>query len=87
MVTCWEKADILALFCDVCVFVTFLCGILSQVWYLIVLVPDLATLFTLFFMSQPSVVGWFDSLRLSQQLCPCSDDQFNQTHFVVGKLD
>ena len=26
------------------VFVTFLCGILGQVWYLIVLIPDLALL-------------------------------------------
>ena len=24
-----------------CVFVTFLCGILGQVWYMIVLIPDL----------------------------------------------
>ena len=27
-----------------CVFVTFLCGILGQVWYLIVLIPDLCPL-------------------------------------------
>ena len=27
-----------------CVFVTFLCGILGQVWYLIVLIPDLSPL-------------------------------------------
>ena len=27
-----------------CVFVTFLCGILGQVWYLIVLIPDLCRL-------------------------------------------
>ena len=39
VVTSWERADLLALVCDVCVvcgFVTFLCGILGQVWYLIV---------------------------------------------------
>ena len=28
-----------------CVFVTFPCGILGQVWYLIVLIPDLCRLF------------------------------------------
>ena len=41
VVTCWERADLLALVCDVyCVFVTFPC----QVWYLIVLFPDLCSL-------------------------------------------
>ena len=40
--TCWERADLLALVCDVyCVFVTFPCGILGQVWHLIVSFPDL----------------------------------------------
>ena len=42
VVTCWEGADLLALLCDVyCIFVTFLYGILDQVWYLIVSFPDL----------------------------------------------
>ena len=37
VVTCWEKADLLALVNDIyCIFVTFSCGILAQVWYLIV---------------------------------------------------
>ena len=41
MVTCWERADLLALVGDVyCVFVTFPCGILGQMWYLIVSFPD-----------------------------------------------
>ena len=45
MVTCWERADLLALVGDVyCIFVTFLCGILGQVWYLIVSFPDLCHL-------------------------------------------
>ena len=39
--TCWERADLLALVGDVyCIFVTFPCGILGQVWYLIVSFPD-----------------------------------------------
>ena len=45
VVTCWERADLLALVCDVyCVFVIFSCGILGQVWYLIVSIPDLCHL-------------------------------------------
>ena len=43
VVTCWEKVG--SLVCDIfCVFVTFLCGVLDQVWYLIVLIPDLCLL-------------------------------------------
>ena len=39
-------ADLLALVSDVyCIFVTFPCGILGQVWYLIVLFPDLCHLY------------------------------------------
>ena len=44
--TCWERVDSLALLCVMilCVFVTFLYGVLSQVWYLIVSIPDLCRL-------------------------------------------
>ena len=46
VVTCWERADLLALVGDVyCIFVTFPYGILGQVWYLIVSFPDLCHLF------------------------------------------
>ena len=45
VVTCWERADLLALVGDVyCIFVTFPCGILAQVWYLIISFPDLCRL-------------------------------------------
>ena len=45
VVTCWERADLLALVCGVYYeFVTFPFGILGQVWYLIVSIPDLCTL-------------------------------------------
>ena len=45
VVNYWEKADLLALVGDsYCIFVTFPCGILSQVWYLIVSFPDLRRL-------------------------------------------
>ena len=46
VVTCWEMADVLALLYVIfyCVFVPFSCGILGQMWYLIVLNPDLCLL-------------------------------------------
>ena len=41
----WSPAGLLALFVmPNCVIVTFLCGILGQVWYLIVSIPDLCHL-------------------------------------------
>ena len=45
VVTCWERAGLLALVGDShCNFVTFPCGILDQVWYMIVSFPDLCHL-------------------------------------------
>ena len=42
VVTCWERAVLLALVGGgYCFFVTFACGTLGQVWYLIVSFPDL----------------------------------------------
>ena len=43
-VACYERADPLALVTFSCVFVTFPCGILGHVWYLIVSIPDLCRL-------------------------------------------
>ena len=42
VVTCWASANLLALLYVIfsCVFVTFPCGVLGQVWYLIVSIPD-----------------------------------------------
>ena len=46
VVTCWERADLLALVCGVQMWVCHLpIGILGQVWYFIVSIPDLCTLF------------------------------------------
>ena len=43
--TCWERADLLALICGVLLWVChFPIGILGQVWYLIVSIPDHCTL-------------------------------------------
>ena len=46
VVTCWERADLLALLYLMlsCVFVTFPYGALGQVWYLIVSIPDICLL-------------------------------------------
>ena len=45
MVSFWDQTDLLALVGDVyCIFVTFPCGILGQVWYLITSFPDLCRL-------------------------------------------
>ena len=43
VITCWERADLLALLCVMfhCVFVPFPNGDSGQVWYLIVSIPDL----------------------------------------------
>ena len=45
VVTCWERTDLLALVCGVWLWVCYFpFGILGQVWYLIVSIPDLFTL-------------------------------------------
>ena len=45
VVTGWERADLLALVGGVyCIFCSFPCGILGQVWYLIVSLLDLCLL-------------------------------------------
>ena len=48
-VTCWERSDLLAFLYVMfsCIFVTFLYGVLGQVCYLIVSIPDLCLLSTL----------------------------------------
>ena len=42
VVTCLEKAGFLALLCAIfsCVFVTFPCGVLGKLWFLILSIPD-----------------------------------------------
>ena len=45
VVTCWERVTSwLSFVMSYCVFATFPCGIPGQVWYLIVLIPDLCPL-------------------------------------------
>ena len=46
VITGWKRADILTLLCMIlpCIFVTFPHGVLSQVWQLIILIPDLCLL-------------------------------------------
>ena len=56
VVTCWERADLLALVMFTCVFVTFPCDIVGQVWYLIVSIPDLCHLSYFIYINIHS--GW-----------------------------
>ena len=52
VVTFWERANLLALVCDVyCAFVNFHCGILGQVWYLIVSFPEFCFLSNFYLLS------------------------------------
>ena len=44
VVTCWERAELLALLYVLLRFVTFTYGVLDQAWYLIVSIPDLCFL-------------------------------------------
>ena len=51
-VTCWERADFLTSVGDVyCIVVTFQCGILGQVWYLIASFSELCHLSYFYNMS------------------------------------
>ena len=61
LVTCWESANLLALLYVMldCVFVTFPCVVLSQVWCLFVLIPDLCLLTYLYAAISCSVISDF----------------------------
>ena len=56
VITCWERANLLALLCVVfsCVFVTFPYRVPDQLWYLIVSIPDLCLPL---FLSESSLVA------------------------------
>ena len=57
VVTCWERADLLALVCGVQLWVCcFPIGFLGQMWYLIVSIPDLCTL--LYFNNETPVLDF-----------------------------
>ena len=57
VVTCWERADLLALLYVMfyCVFVTVLCGVLGQVWCLIVSIPYLCLLSYFYFSDNTNI--------------------------------
>ena len=72
MVTCLDRADLLALVGDVyCSFVTFPCDILGQVWYLIVSFLDLCRLSYIYFEANIST--------LIMLFWSYSTDLYNQT--------
>ena len=56
MITCLERAELLALLCDAffCILVAFLYYVPGQVWYLMVLIPDLC--FPLYFNTKPTYI-------------------------------
>ena len=65
VVTCWERADLLALVGDVyCIFVTSHVVFLDQVWYLIVLFLDLCHLS--YFEDLNKEVGTLHSVQTAQ---------------------
>ena len=80
VVTCLEMADLLALVCGVLLRVChFPIGILGQVWYLIVSIPDLCTLtyFGLWsvYIAKPGskIINRFFMLNSSEhEICTCS---------------
>ena len=41
----WKRDNLSTLLHMICVFVTFPCGVLGQLWYLIVSIPELLTYF------------------------------------------
>ena len=62
VVTRWKRGDLLALVGDVyCIFVTFPCGILGQVWNLTVPFPELCRL-SYFVLNDKFII--FDNLRV-----------------------
>ena len=70
VVTCWESLTSWFLFVMFnCVVVTFSCGILGQVWYLIVSIPDLRRLsyFVAFYINPLCTIMdsffWFDTIN------------------------
>ena len=76
VVTCLERTGLLALLYVMfsCVFVTFQCGVLGQVWYLIVSIPDLLTYFlTLTRNTEKSILAYFLSKRQSELQCTACD--------------
>ena len=64
LVTCWKRADLLAL--DVmhnCVFVTVPCGILGQIWYWNVSIPDLCRL-SYFTQNETTKTGFLATMSI-----------------------
>ena len=67
VVTCWENVGLLTLLLVndffLC-FVTFPCGVLGQMWYLIVSIPDLSLL-TLTFFAYTGTLRKYSNINLS----------------------
>ena len=72
VVTCWERADLLALVGYVhCIFVTFPCGILGQVWYLIASFPDLCRLSYFVYLTRVNIITYGNLSGVSLNILSC----------------
>ena len=58
-----------------CIFVTFPCGILGQVWYLIVSIPDLCGLFYFKCAAYTSQIKKITTKDLAKDTLECGDGQ------------
>ena len=90
VVTCWEKANLLALLCVIfffCVFVTFSCGVLDQVWYLLVSIPDLCFL-TYFCHDKILLKLWYSKvLTMNDSQQTLSDFEYNMLRWANKNLN
>ena len=90
MVTCWERAGLLALLYVMfyCVFVTFSCGVLGQVWYLIVSISDLCllTYFLIFGKMKLLVIVQKKLISENNHLYACISFQANDQIPTHGRI-
>ena len=82
VVTCWERADLLTLVCGVLLLLFYFpIGILGQVWYLIVSIPDLCTLTFLRYYLQVSI--FVNSSCGVMCICVVFECVFNHCIFIL----
>ena len=82
VVTWWERADLLALVCGVLLLVCYFpIGILGQVWYLIISIPDLCTL-TYFYFKMEKFVECISNDKLRSEL---ADSRLSAHNLYIRK--
>ena len=60
VVTCWERINLLVLFFVMfsCVFVTFPCGVLVQLWFLVVSISDNCLIIYFFYLKKKNILAF-----------------------------